>query len=127
VRARLAEQAQEVDTTGQAALAGDARAMAARVLAIEGELHQAKSRGRADSFNYPPKVNSKLASLQSTVAFGLSRPPQQCYDVFQRLTKEADGYLGALEQLLADHVVPLSRRLTAAAAPVGTPGAAPEG
>ncbi len=122
VRARLTEQAEEMDAAGQAALANEARAMAARVLAIEGELHQAKSRGRADSFNYPPKVNSKLASLQSTVAFGLSRPPQQCYDVFGRLTEEAGRHLAALEHLLADDVVPLSRRLTAAAPPLGEPG-----
>lgn len=119
VRAHLTAQAEQVEAIGETALAGDARALAASVLAIEGELHQGKSRGRADSFNYPPKVNSKLASLQSTAAFGLSRPPQQCYDVFERLAREADGHLTALEHLLADEVVPLSRRLMAAVPPLG--------
>ncbi len=119
VRARLAEQAQELEAIGQAALAEEAHSMVVRVLGIEGELHQAKSRGRADSFNYPPKVNSRLASLQSTVAFGLSRPPQQCYDVFERLAEEARGHVSALDHLMADAVVPLSRRLTAATPPLG--------
>ena len=59
-----------------------------KLLEAENELVESRSRGAADSFNYPPKVNSrKLASLQSTVAYGDAHPPQQCYNVFKELSK----------------------------------------
>jgi len=111
VRAELDSFGEKLKARGHESEAEEVRAAAEAVLAVEGELHQAKSRGRADSFNYPPKVNSKLASLESTVAFGESRPPQQCYDVFELLRADADRQLRALDEVLSDRVEPLGLRL----------------
>jgi hypothetical protein len=95
--------------------AGDgdaARAAAATRAALqeaEAGLVEQRGRSRADSFNYPPKVNSKLASLQSTVAYGDGRPPEQCRAVFLHLEGEADRGMSTLRDLLEKDVPAVSR------------------
>jgi photosystem II stability/assembly factor-like uncharacterized protein len=81
---------------GQKEAADQVRDWENKLAEAEGALNEARSRGRADSFNYPPKVNSKLASLESTVSFGDGRPPSQCYEVYQVLAEEADAGLATL-------------------------------
>ncbi|MGC8487125.1 MAG: glycosyl hydrolase [Clostridia bacterium] len=83
---------------GSSDLARSARTMVEAIREAAGRLNESRSRGNADSFNYPPKVNSKLASLESTVSFGDARPPAQCYTVFETLVEEADGALRDLRQ-----------------------------
>jgi photosystem II stability/assembly factor-like uncharacterized protein len=119
VRAELTQAAVRLRRAGHEALGAEAADLAARILAVEGELHQGRSRGRADSFNYPPKVNSKLASLESTTAFGESRPPQQCYDVYDKLAGIADHHLAEMAALLDDDTAAFSARLAAVALPLG--------
>jgi photosystem II stability/assembly factor-like uncharacterized protein len=81
-------------------LAARARAASDAIQEAAGRLNESRSRGNADSFNYPPKVNSKLASLESTVSFGDARPPAQCYEVYARLSAEADRELAELRRLM---------------------------
>ncbi len=93
--------------------AREAAQAAARIadalVAAEAELVEVRGRSRADSFNYPPKVNSKLASLQSTVAYGDGRPPEQCVAVFAYLAGEADRGMSRLRNLLEEEVPRVSR------------------
>ncbi len=94
--------------------------MADKLFAAEGELVESRSQSTADVFNYPPKVNRKLASLQSTVAYGQSRPPQQCYGVFEELCQWADRDLKTLRQLIETEVSALNQKLASAdVAPIG--------
>ena len=76
-----------------------------------GALAEARGKSRADSFNYPPQVNSKLASLQSTVAYGDGRPPAQCGAVFAHLAAEADRGIAHLVQLMEEGTRDLNRQL----------------
>ncbi len=106
--------------SGQADLAEEAGEVAAHLLGAEGELVESRSQSTADVFNYPPKVNRKLASLQSTVAYGQSRPPQQCYDVFNELGKWADRDLAKLRHMAETEVTALNQKLgTANVAAIG--------
>ncbi|HMM41141.1 MAG TPA: hypothetical protein PKA95_04510, partial [Thermomicrobiales bacterium] len=88
-----------------------------RLLAAEGELVESRSKGAADSFNFPPKVNSKLASLQGTVAYGDSRPPQQTYDVYEVLAAQADENLAALAKVVDEVTKDLNDKIAASGVP----------
>jgi hypothetical protein len=98
-------------TSDQTELAQAAEQARDKLLEAENELVESRSRGAADSFNYPPKVNSKLASLQSTVAYGDAHPPQQCYDVFKQLSEHADERLANLRATVEREVTQLNERI----------------
>jgi photosystem II stability/assembly factor-like uncharacterized protein len=103
---------------GQEELADEAKRVAERLLEAEGELVESRSRGHADVFNYPPQVNRKLASLQSTVAYGDARPPEQCFAVFEELRTRADDRLANLRRVVADELGALNGRIAQAGVPV---------
>ncbi len=102
---------QRLAANGQDKLAKRAGEVADKLLAAEGELVESRSQSTADVFNYPPKVNRKLASLESTVAYGKSRPPQQCYGVFDELCAWADRDLATLNKLIETEVRGLNEQL----------------
>jgi hypothetical protein len=101
LRAQMETWAGRLDA-GHGDAAAAVRELAAALLEAEGELNESRSRGHADSFNFPPKVNSKIASLESTVSFGDARPPQQCYDVFAVLSEQAEAGLTRLRERMAE-------------------------
>ncbi len=103
--------------SGQHELADTAEKVSESLKAAEGELVESRSQSTADVFNYPPKVNRKLASLQSTVAYGPARPPQQCYGVFDELCAWADRDLARLHQVIETGVSDLNRKLAATDVP----------
>jgi len=111
VRARLDAWREAAGAAGEAAVGEALGDLAERIRRAEDALVESRGTSRADSFNYPPKVNSKLASLQATVAYGDGRPPSQCEAVFRHLAAEADQHLAALNQLLEDGVGEVNDRL----------------
>ncbi len=113
-RAQLLAYAERLSEAGKADLAESARALAETIRDLSGQLHEARAKGGADAFNYPPKVNSKLASLESTVSYGDSRPPKQCYDVFEALSAVADQGLSALRKACREDVGALNARIAEA-------------
>ncbi len=96
---------------GNEDLAAEAERVREQLLEAENNLVESRSRGAADSFNYPPKVNSKLASLQSTISYGDSRPPEQTREVFAMLIQQADVGLAALQQVIDREVAQLNTKL----------------
>ena len=87
------------------------------MLEAENTIVESRSRGAADSFNYPPKVNSKLASMQGTVSFGDARPPAQQYDVFKHLSTLADQHLATLNNVLDTDLAALNQKIIDARVP----------
>ncbi len=85
-------------------LANQANEVAKSLRAAEDELVEARSSGAADIFNYPPKLNRKFASLQSTVAYGDSRPPDQSYEVYQDLHDKAERYINDLNTVIEKEI-----------------------
>jgi hypothetical protein len=113
-RSQLTTYAERLAEGGNDDLAEAARALAGSIATLSGELHEARARGGADAFNYPPKVNSKLASLESTASYGDARPPQQCYDVFTHLSGIADEGLAKLRRACREEVAALNARIAEA-------------
>jgi photosystem II stability/assembly factor-like uncharacterized protein len=102
---------------GNEDLASEAERVRERLLEAENELVESRSRGAADSFNFPPKVNSKLASLESTVSYGDSRPPAQTYEVFNMLSQQADEGLAALQQVIDTEVKQFNEKVAQSGVP----------
>ena len=122
VRDSLRTYARRLAEAGEEALAERASALSERILEIESELYEPRARGGADAFNYPPKVNSKIASLESTVSYGDARPPRQTYEVFALLREVADGHLRALRKICREDLANLNREIALSqVAPVEIP------
>lgn len=118
----ILRQAARLEAARHSELAAQARAAADAIREAAGRLNESRSRGHADSFNFPPKVNSKLASLESTVSFGDARPPAQCYEVFRVLAAQADEGLVALRGLMQEVQETLEPTIRASGLPFfGTP------
>ena len=117
VRAALDRWAQQLEPRFQP-LAQAARDLAEQIQGIEGELVESRGTSRADSFNFPPKLNSKIASLQSTVAYGPARPPTQCYAVFHVLAEQAQDAMARLRTLLGEGTARLTREMREAHVPL---------
>jgi photosystem II stability/assembly factor-like uncharacterized protein len=108
---------ERLDLAGHSDLVKECDAVVEKLGNIEHEIVEARSKGAADSFNYPPKVNSKLSSLQGTVSFGDARPPDQQYDVWEHLSAQADRSIKALEETIDSDVKALNDRIAAANVP----------
>ncbi|MGC8489577.1 MAG: WD40/YVTN/BNR-like repeat-containing protein, partial [Clostridia bacterium] len=104
IRQALSGWEETLRRNGAATVADAARSLHDTLFGAEGQLVESRGRSRADSFNYPPQVNSKLASLQSTVSYGDARPPAQCFAVYRQLAEDADRGLARLRELLATDV-----------------------
>ncbi|HYP52228.1 MAG TPA: hypothetical protein VEQ42_01740 [Pyrinomonadaceae bacterium] len=77
-----------------------ARALNAKLTAVEEELYQTKLRSGQDPLNYPIKLNHKLAALGGVVASADAAPTAQSYAVYEDLTGRIDAQLQTLRQTL---------------------------
>ncbi|MDI3341790.1 MAG: glycosyl hydrolase [Sphaerobacter sp.] len=117
LREQIAAWQERLRAADQAALAEEAGKVAALLAEAENELVEWRHKGGADAFNYPPKVNSKLASLQGTVSYGDGRPPKQCYEVFDELSQWADAGMARLKAIIESEVGELNAKIAAAGVP----------
>jgi len=88
-------------------------ALKQKLTAIEGEIHQFRSKSGEDPLNYPVMLNDRLAGLMGFVLSGERRPPQQARDVFAGLTKALQVQLDALSACEAHDVVAFNAALKA--------------
>jgi hypothetical protein len=77
-----------------------ALALEKKLTAIEEALHQTKARSPQDVLNYPIRLNNRLASLAGVVGAGDYRPTDQAVEVGRELTRQIDGELARLRQVL---------------------------
>ena len=71
-----------------------------KITAIEEALYQTKLKANQDILNYPIMLNDKLAGIYSIVNSGSTKPPRQCYEVFDQLALKADYQLDKLKQIM---------------------------
>jgi hypothetical protein len=88
-----------------------AQALEKKLTAIEEALHQTKARSGQDLLNYPIRLNNRLASLAGTVSAGDYRPTDQALELGAELTKQIDGELARLRQVLDEDVARLNELL----------------
>jgi uncharacterized protein (DUF2164 family) len=81
-----------------------AKAISAKLTAIEEELYQTKNQSNQDPLNFPIKLNNKLAALAGSIASADAQPTDQQVAVYEDLASRINTQLGKLEQALATDV-----------------------
>lgn len=78
---------------------------------IELDLYQVQNQSPQDPLNFPIKLNNRLASLQRSVENGQARPTDAAYVVFEELSKELEGHMAKLNQLISNDLEGLNGSL----------------
>ena len=82
------------------AIADAAKALNAKLTAIEEELYQTKNQSSQDPLNYPIRLNNKLAALTGVVGGSDSAPTDQSYVVYEDLAAKINAQLKKLEDTM---------------------------
>jgi photosystem II stability/assembly factor-like uncharacterized protein len=98
-----------------------ARAIAAKLTAIEEELIQVRSRSNQDSLNYPVMLNAKLLGLFMSVGAADAAPTRQQHECFADLAARVDAQLQALAAVVATDLPAFEAALRAADVPAVVP------
>ena len=88
------------DQPGGKAIADAAKALKARLTAVEEELYQTKNQSSQDPLNYPIRLNNKLAALAGVVAEADAAPTDQSFVVFSELAAKTDDQLRKLAEVM---------------------------
>jgi len=86
------------------AIVDAAKALSAKLTAIEEELYQTKNQSNQDPLNYPIRLNNKLAALGGSVAGADTAPTDQAYQVYDDLVARINAQLEKLKQVMATDV-----------------------
>jgi len=81
-------------------VADAAKALNAKLTAVEEELYQTKNRASEDPLNYPIKLNNKLAYVMGVVESSDNQPTAQSYMVYEDVATKVNGELKTLNGLL---------------------------
>ena len=97
VRKQLDERAGRV---GNARVSAAAKALVAKLTAVEQELYQTRNRASEDPLNFPIKLNNKLAVLLGNVESSDDAPTVQDTEVYEELASQVNVQLETLKKLL---------------------------
>ncbi|HEY6333749.1 MAG TPA: glycosyl hydrolase, partial [Blastocatellia bacterium] len=86
-----------------------AKALNAKLTAVEEALYQTKNRASEDPLNYPIRLNNKLAALGGVVAEADSAPTEQDYTVLHELLPAIDAELSKFEQIKRDDLTAFNK------------------
>jgi photosystem II stability/assembly factor-like uncharacterized protein len=118
LRKRLAPPEDKAEKTDQtAAVREAAKALAAKLTAVEEALYQTKSRSSEDPLNFPVRLNDKLNAVAVSVALGDARPTDQAVQVKDQLIAAIDAELAKLDQILARDVPAFNEQARAGGVP----------
>ena len=92
------------DSTLKKSLTAQKDSINKKITTIEEALYQTKLKANQDILNYPVMLNDKLAGVYEIVNSGNTRPPKQCYEVFDQLTLKADFQLDKLKNIIETEV-----------------------
>jgi hypothetical protein len=98
-------------------IADSAKALIAKLTAIEEELYQTKNRASEDPLNFPIKLNNKLAYVLGTVANSESQPTSASYMVYEDLAPKVNAQLRALTGVLTEDVASFNKTVRDTNAP----------
>jgi hypothetical protein len=77
-----------------------AKALSAKLTAIEEELYQTKNQSNQDPLNYPIRLNNKLAALAGSISGADAQPTAQQVAVYEDLTARINAQLEKLKQVM---------------------------
>lgn len=81
-------------------VADAAKALSAKLTAIEEELYQTKNQSNQDPLNFPIRLNNKLAALAGVVGGADAAPTEQSVAVYDDLTGRINAQLDKLKQAM---------------------------
>ncbi len=84
---------------------------------VESEIYQVKNRSGQDPLNYPIKLNNKIAALIGVIEGAESKPTDQAYAVYQKLSTQLDEELGQMEVVILRDLARLNELLRAEGLP----------
>jgi len=96
----LRKQLDEYAKRDDKGVADAAKALIAKLTAVEEELYQTKNRASEDPLNYPIKLNNKLAYVMGVVESSDNQPTAQSYMVYEDVATKANGELKTLNALM---------------------------
>jgi hypothetical protein len=108
-------------------VADAAKALVAKMTAVEEELYQTKNRASEDPLNYPIKLNNKLAHVLGVVSNSEAQPTQQSYMVYEDLATRVNSQLKTLDGLLTTDLGAFNKLLHDANVPAVEPPKASAG
>ena len=83
-------------------IADAAKALNAKMTAVEEELYQTKNQSSQDPLNYPIKLNNRLAAISGVVASADAAPTDQSYAVYEEVVGLINAQLAKFEQIMRD-------------------------
>ena len=118
VRKQLEDLSARLKDPSEKDLVDQAKAINAKLTAVEEQLIQTKIKAGQDALNYPIRLNNKLAALSSTVDSYDGPPTAQSYAVFDDLSTKVDAQLAALARIKTDDIAAFNKTFTAKNLPV---------
>jgi hypothetical protein len=91
------------------AIAASARALTAKLTAVEEALYQTRNKSSQDMLNYPIRLDNKLSILTGVVDAADAAPPEQCVAVYDTLAGRIDAELAKLERLTGEDLAAFNR------------------
>ena len=88
------------DQSSGKAISEAAKALNAKLTAVEEELYQTKNQSSQDPLNYPIRLNNKLAALTGVVGSSDSAPTDQSVAVYEELVAKINAQLKKLEDTM---------------------------
>jgi photosystem II stability/assembly factor-like uncharacterized protein len=105
VRKQVQDYAARVkDQPNSQPIADAAKALSAKLTAIEEELYQTKNQSNQDPLNYPIRLNNKLAALAGSISGADAQPTAQQVAVYEDLTGRINAQLEKLKQVMTTDV-----------------------
>jgi photosystem II stability/assembly factor-like uncharacterized protein len=103
--AERAKQAAAKDTT----IAAAAKALTAKLTAIEEALYQTKNKSSQDPLNFPIRLNNKLSNVTGVVDGADAAPTDQSIQVYDDIAGQIDVQLARLKETLATDLASFNR------------------
>jgi hypothetical protein len=94
-----------------------ANAVVERLKPIEAELIQVKAKTRADTLNFPVRLNGKLAALAGNIGGGDGAPTRAARQVFAELVGRVEVQTNELARAVAGEVEALNNAIREAGLP----------
>jgi hypothetical protein len=100
-----------IGQTSDRGIAGSGRQLLQSLSDVEEEIYQVQMTSPSGALQYGIKLTNKLAFLKRIVTSADARPTLQSYEVLTQLSAELDELLSRLDNVLADELSQLNRRL----------------
>jgi hypothetical protein len=89
-----------MDSTSDAQVAAQGKALNDSLGTVEQEIYQVKNRSNQDPLNFPIELNNKIAALLGVVQAGNYPPTDQDYEIFRMLSEKLDAQLARMNSVL---------------------------